>query len=513
MCNFRRIFVVLSGFVALSLAGDGLVSAATLERAIDGVSSKQLREYVEVLANDMFEGRATGSRGGMAAGNYLSQQFRKLELAGAGDQNSYFQAFNGASRNLLAQLPGSDPKLRQQVVLIGAHYDHVGYGTASTSNGPLGHIHNGADDNASGDAALLEVAKAIVALEPRPKRTIVFALWDGEEQGLLGSKHWVAHPTIALNRLVCTINIDMIGRLRGDQLTIYGTRTAPGLRRMIASQNGPSHLLLDFDWEIKPDSDHFTFIEHGIPALMFHTGLHSDYHRPSDDAEKINVEGMQRITRLMVGVVAALADEPGVGGFRPSSRSENAQAKHQLEQPLPPLPSRLGISWDDKNGERPGVKVLQVTPDSPAASAGMQAGDQIVGLDGLPVATAADLIPPVLAASEPVKLSIERAGSEKPINVTVTLRGLPYRLGIAWREDVAEPHSLLVCRVVPGTAADAAGVQVGDRIDQVSGRTFRDGNEFQRLVSEAGETLELVVERDGRQRAVSLAIGRRPGGA
>jgi hypothetical protein len=513
MSTTGRFSIVLRCLFVLALLAHRPASAATLERAIDGVSSKQLREYVEVLANDMFEGREAGSRGGMAAGNYLSQQYRKFELAGAGDQNSYFQAFNGASRNLLGQWPGSDPKLREQVVLLGAHYDHVGYGTSSTSNGPLGYIHNGADDNASGDAALLEVAKAIVQLEPRPKRTIVFALWDGEEHGLLGSKHWVAHPTIALNRVVCSINIDMVGRLRDDRLTIYGTRTSTGLRKLVSSQNGPSNLLLDFDWEIKADSDHYTFIEHSIPALMFHTGLHSDYHRPSDDADKINVAGMQRITRLMVGVVAALANEPSVGGFRPSARAENIQYKRQLEQSLPPLPSRLGITWDDKMGGRPGVKVLAVTPDSPAASAGLQAGDYIVGLEGLPVESAADLIPPVLAASGPVKLSIERTGVQKPLEVLVTLRGLPYRLGIAWREDVAEPSSLLICRVVPGTAADLAGVRVGDRINQVAGRSFRDGNEFQKLVTESGETLELLVERDGRERLLSLPIGRRPRGA
>jgi hypothetical protein len=459
----------------------------------------------------MFEGRETGSRGGMAAGNYLSQQFRRLELAGAGENNGYFQTFNGLSRNLLAQWSGSDPELRNQVVLICAHYDHVGYGTSSTSHGPLGYIHNGADDNASGDAGLLEVAKAIVQLEPRPKRTIVFALWDGEEHGLLGSKHWAAYPTIALNHIVCSLNIDMIGRLRDDRLTIYGTRTSTGLRRIISSQNGPSNLLIDFDWEIKSDSDHYTFIEHGVPALMFHTGLHADYHRPSDDADKINIAGMQRITRLMVGVVAALANAPNVGGFRPTARAEGPQVKRQLEQPLPPLPSRLGITWD-KHGGRPGVKILQVTPDSPAASAGLQANDYIVGLEGSPIVSAADLIPPVLAASEPVRLSVERAGLEKPIDVTVTLRGLPYRLGIAWREDVAEPRSLLVCRVVPGTAADLAGMRVGDRINQVSGRSFRDGAEFQQLVAEAGETLELLVEHDGRERVVSLAIGRLPRG-
>lgn len=507
-----RIALIFSCVFSLMLAGSGGVQAATLESAINSVSSKQLREYVEVLANDMFEGREAGSRGGTAAGNYLSQQFRRLQLAGAGENQGYFQGFNGLSRNILGQWIGSDPKLRQEVVLVGAHYDHVGYGSARTSYGPVGYIHNGADDNASGDAGLLEVAQAIVQLDPRPKRTIVFALWDDEEHGLLGSKHWIAHPTILPSRIVCAINMDMIGRLRNDRLTIYGTRSSIGLRRLISGQNGPSNLLLDFDWEIKPDSDHYTFIEHTIPALMFHTGLHADYHRPSDDVEKINVDGMQRIVRLMIGVVAELADEPVVSGFRPLCRAEGPDRKVQIEQPLPPLPGRLGITWDNA-GQEPGVKVLHVTLDSPAAAAGLQSGDRIVGVDGSPIAKASDLVTAILAASEPIKLSVEHAAAENPVDVSIKLRGPPCRVGIAWREDSAEPRSVLVCRVVPGTPADLAGVRVGDRINEVAGHAFRDSSEFQRLVLQASDSLELLLERNGRQRVVVLTIGGQQPGA
>lgn len=493
---------------ALLLVGPSGLHAATLETAIDAVSSKKLREYVEVLANDMFEGREAGSRGGTAAGNYLSQQFRKLELAGAGDNRGYFQAFNGLSRNILGQWPGSDPALRE-VVLICAHYDHVGYGSDRTSFGPLGFIHNGADDNASGDAGLLEVAQAIVKLEPRPKRTIVFALWDGEEQGLLGSKHWVANPTIPLNQIVCAINLDMIGRLRGNLLTIYGTRTAPGLRRAVSSQNGPSHLLIDFDWTIKPDSDHYTFIEHGIPALMVHTGLHSDYHRPSDDVEKINVEGMQRITQLLVGTVAELANEPSAGRFRSQCRLETPEAKRALEAALPPLPSRLGISWDTEQSQ-PGVTISRVETGSPAETVGLAPAERIVAIDGSPVTEVAELSQPIASAIGSVRLSVVRRGSEKPVEVSVELRGQPYRLGIAWREDSGEPHSLLVCRVVPGSPADTAGLRVGDRINQISGRDFANGMEFQKLATEVGDRLEFTVEHDGAQRGVTVTIPRQP---
>ena len=199
-----------------------------------------------------------------------------MGLAPAGDGGTYFQSFNGASRNILGLVEGSDPQLKQQVILLGAHYDHVGYGRANNSFGPCGYIHNGADDNASGVAGLLEVVDAVKQLPTPPKRSILFALWDGEEQGLLGSRHWVGRPTVALSRVAVAINMDMIGRLQESAaLEVYGTRTAAGLRRLVSEANGEAkRWTIDFDWKLKSDSDHWPFYERRIPILMFHTGLH-----------------------------------------------------------------------------------------------------------------------------------------------------------------------------------------------------------------------------------------------
>ncbi len=151
---------------------------------------------------------------------------RKRDSPAAAEQG-YFQDFDGASRNILGLWEGSDPALKQEVIIVGAHYDHVGYGTPSNSFGPIGRIHNGADDNASGTSGLLEIMEAIVRLEPRPRRTLLFALWDGEEKGLLGSKHWVAQPTLPLERVKLMLNMDMIGRLRDNRLEIGGSRIPP----------------------------------------------------------------------------------------------------------------------------------------------------------------------------------------------------------------------------------------------------------------------------------------------
>ena len=170
------------------------------------------------------------------------------------------------------------------MIVVGAHYDHIGYG-GRLSLGTPGYIHPGADDNASGSSAVLELAKAMTMLSPAPKRSILFAAWDAEEKGLLGSKYWVAHPTVPLDRVVAAMNLDMVGRLRDGHLIVLWLAQ----RLRLAATGEPSEpvagLRLDFSWTIKPNADYYPFFEHDIPVLMFHTGLHDDYHRPSDVAQ------------------------------------------------------------------------------------------------------------------------------------------------------------------------------------------------------------------------------------
>src|SRR5690606_17014020 len=142
-----------------------------------------------------------------------------------------------------------------------------------------------------GTAAILELAEALAGLDVPPRRPILLALWDAEEKGLLGSTHWVTHPTLAGLRPAFLINVDMIGRLRENRLTVYGVRTATGLRYTTSTANMQTDLELLFDWEQRRDSDHLPFFERQVPYLMFHTGLHDDYHRPSDDPERLNLPG------------------------------------------------------------------------------------------------------------------------------------------------------------------------------------------------------------------------------
>jgi hypothetical protein len=405
----------------------------------------------------------------------------------------------------LGWIEGSDPALKNEYILVGAHYDHVGYGTSQNSYGPTGYIHNGADDNASGAAALLEIAEGIVTSGLKPKRSILFVLWDAEEKGLLGSKHWASSPTLPLNQIRLVINTDMLGRMQKNRLEVGGTRTGVGLRRLISSQNEGTDFWVDFPWELQDNSDHWPFYERRIPVLMVHTGLHDDYHRPSDDAEKLNVTGLHQATQFLVRLVMTAADADTLPKFR-SPGGETDDRKLEVERPAAPLPGRLGVRWDEGAAAGSGVKVAAVTPGGAALKAGLRAGDRILTWDGQAVADGNQLRALVLAAERPVQIGIERDGQAQPQPLTVTLDGKPVRVGIAWRSDEAEPGTVLLNRVVPGSPADRAGLRVRDRIYQIGGANFTNEQDFLARLQAAAGPLELVYERAGRLGTATLEL-------
>lgn len=490
--------------VGLFAAGAAAAQAVENAAARGSISAAELRRHVEVLADDTFEGREAGSRGGRAAGHYLGREFQKYRLAGGAAPRSYYQPFSGQYQNILALLEGSDPRLKRELVIVGAHYDHVGYGNEQNSYGPTGYIHNGADDNASGVAVLLELAEAFSQLEPRPKRSILFALWDGEEKGLLGSEDWVTQPTWPIAQVRAALNLDMVGRLRGDQMEIYGARTGVGLRRLVSMNNAATNLQFDFSWTMREDSDHYSFYKRSVPVLMFHTGLHGDYHRPSDDLEKVNVAGMQRVAQMLFGVIGELANEPRLGGFRAASRGESSGTREILERPLPPLAGRLGVTWQ-RDANRAGLRVLSVTPRSAAARAGLRPGDRITRFDDRELSDGAALRDLVFAATQPATLTLERPGIAEPLALRVAFTGRPIRIGVSWSVDAAEPGAVMVTRVVPGSPAARAGLRFQDRIYQVAGESFASELEFRRLLSSANTSpIELLVERHGRVSTVAI---------
>ncbi|MGD9724146.1 MAG: M20/M25/M40 family metallo-hydrolase [Pirellulales bacterium] len=480
--------------------------AAARAAAANAITAADTKRHVDALADDTFEGREAGSRGNRAAAGYIIEHCKKLGIPGGGPKGSYFQPF-GNYRNLLALAEGSDPELKKQVVVISAHYDHVGYGTNRNSYGPIGRIHNGADDNASGVAGLMEVMDAVAQLPERPKRSILFAFWDGEEKGLLGSQHWVEHPTVELSRVPIMLNVDMIGRLRNGKVEVFGIRTSPGLRRLLSQLNDSELLQMDFDWDIRADSDHHPFFARNVPFLMLHTGKHSEYHRPSDDAELINNDGLSDVSRLMFHVLVELADAPQLGPFRAASRGESRNLQRSRERPWALPPGRLGVRWDDELAKKSGqIVVTAVTPGSAAALAGVRAGDRFVKFAGQDVNGGDAFRLAVLAAESPAQAVLERAGSETPIDVKIELVGKPARLGIAWRTDDAEPATVIVSRVIPGSAGDLAGVRVGDRIYRIGGQEFADAEAFRQIAVDARGILPLEIERAGRVQTVEVKL-------
>lgn len=482
----------------------GAAEAMARAAALNSITAEESKVMVATLADDTFEGREAGSRGGRAAGIFIVDRLKKMGLRGGGKDGSFYQNSPGTS-NILALLEGSDAELKSQVILIGAHYDHVGYGTPRNSYGPVGYIHNGADDNASGVAGLLEIAQAVTSLPEPPKRTILFAFWDGEEKGLIGSQYWASNPTIALSKVALAINMDMIGRLR-SKLDVYGTRTSWGLRQLVSHQNDAAQVPLNFTWEMKPDSDHHSFYSRDIPVLMFHSGMHEDYHRPSDDTEKINYEGMKQVSQLLFGVLVELADTPKLPGFRRQARQETKYDQQNIERALSPPRGRLGLKISGKQADAGQVVVSNVVHDSPADKAGIRAGDRFLTFAGQEVTDPAEFLVSVWSATSPADATLERAGETEPVPVIIELTGKPIRLGISWRTDEAEPGNVIVNRLTPGSASDRAGLRINDRIDRINDQTFKSSDEFRKLASEAKGPIVLRVESGGKVRTVEVAV-------
>jgi hypothetical protein len=478
--------------------------------ARESITAGDLGVNVNRLADDALEGREAGRRGGLAAGALVAQEFATLHLRGGASDGGYFQPFSPNFRNVLAVLAGSDPQLKDQVLVIGAHYDHVGYGTNRDSRGPIGFIHNGADDNASGTSGMLQLAKAFTLLEPPPKRSILLIAFDAEEKGLLGSKHFVAHPTIPLDHLVAMLNMDMIGRLRDEHVEVYGVRSGSGWRRLLSEQNEGSALTLDFRWTLTGEADHFSFFEHGVPVLMLHTGLHNDYHSPRDKANLINTQGMSEVVRLMFAVAYELAQCPSPPPLRRIANRETEEVRRSQLAAVPNLGERLGVSWTEDHAATTGVQLTQVFPASPADKAKLQLGDRIVQFDGRAIRCSNDLIGAVRAAESPAVAVVQRPESAEPLEIKIDLAGEPLRLGIVWRVDEAEPGTVILTYVVPGSPAADAGLRCGDRIYRIGGREFADDTEFGQMARAAAEPMELTVERDGQIHTVELHLSRQP---
>lgn len=314
------------------------------------------------------------------------------------------------ARNVVGLLPGRDPGLCDEFVVVGAHHDHVGRGWFGSAAGPAGQgqIHPGADDNASGTAALLEIADALAADPPR--RSVLFLSFSGEEIGLLGSAHYVAHPLRPLAATVAMVNLDMVGRYEAQRtLNVGGVGTAPGLQGLVEQKNQAHGLALSFDPQGTAPSDSTSFFRKGIPVLFFFTGLHPEYHTPRDTADLVHAADGARVTSLALDVVRALADEDRRRPF------------------TPPPPARrravLGIV-PAGGGDAGGVVVAEAAEGGPAAAAGLRAGDVLTAIGKNLVKDVRD-VPRALASLKPgekVLVKFLRDGEERSVEVTLSGR-------------------------------------------------------------------------------------------
>lgn len=275
------------------------------------------------------------------------------------------------TENVVGYLEGADPLLKKEFVVIGAHYDHLGYGgEGSGSLKPdTTAIHNGADDNASGTAGVLELAQAFSARQKDLKRSLLFLAFSGEELGLLGSAYYVKHPVVPLEQTVAMINMDMIGRMRDRKLIVYGIGTSPGFEALVQKYNNG-----EFDLKLNKDgfgpSDHSSFYGAKIPVFHFFTDLHEDYHRPSDDTERIRSDEMQQVVRLIDTIALDLAGEP-------------TRPEYMMVEPPRQMGEGRGFrtyvgTIPDYSEQANGMRLSGVREGSPAAKAGLQAGDVMI---------------------------------------------------------------------------------------------------------------------------------------
>ncbi|MEX0792024.1 MAG: M20/M25/M40 family metallo-hydrolase [Pirellulaceae bacterium] len=474
----------------------------SLSALVEKLSEERIKRHIDVLADDSFEGREAGSRGGRASGNYIEQLLAKSPLQPAGEQGTFFQEFRSGYRNILGILPGSEDPAAGPIVVLSAHYDHVGYGNVNNSFGPIGRIHNGADDNASGTAALLEIIEVLSQTGWRPRQTILFAFWDAEEKGLLGSKHWLEQPTLDIKRIGLCVNADMVGHLRNRRVEIYGTRTQQDLRQWVARANEGSDLQLDFLWEMKENSDHHPFFEKSIPALMIHTGLHDDYHRPGDDPHLINFPGTLTVTELLLSLTASASTGELRRSFRNRSRQELSLDRNRFEIPDKTPRSRLGIRLERMALPEGGIRVSGVAPDSPADRAGLKVGHVVTHFAGLPIERVEPFLAQVQAAPREVEITVapkvgdDEAAGPRVVQVTLDLEPLP--LGIGWKTDEAEPGSVVLDRVTPGSLAAMSGLVPLDRVYEVGGVVITNSDHFREMVTRFDAPIELLVERSGR---------------
>jgi len=357
----------------------GCDSSFNHEKAIES-----LKQDIEYLASDELEGREAGTEGAVKAAEYIAKRFEEIGLEPAGSEG-YFQEFNFSpkknphavavddsvkitARNVVGYIDNDAAK----TVVLGAHFDHLGYGDENSLFKGDPSVHNGADDNASGVAALLLLARELKGRNQH--NNYLFIAFSGEEKGLFGSNYYSKNATIELDQVNYMLNMDMVGRLNEENaLAINGTGTSPSWNEIINDISIDSLKLITSESGIGP-SDHTSFYLKDIPVLHFFTGQHEDYHRPSDDFDKINYEGLYVVTAYIDSLISKLDTSEKLAFTKTKDESSDT----------PRFTVTLGVV-PDYMFDGKGMRIDGVSEDKPAQRAGLIAGDVVVKLGDIEV--------------------------------------------------------------------------------------------------------------------------------
>lgn len=387
------------------------------------ISEKNIRKHVTFLASDKLKGRGTGTPQELKAAAYIAKQFKKIGLTPKGDNGTYYHKFGfKKSADPHGNVDEKAPQVYSQnvagyidngaanTIIIGGHYDHLGlgYDHNSLDANPEGKIHNGADDNASGTSGVIELANYFNNNGIKEAHNFLFLCFSGEELGLIGSKKFTEYPTIDLKKVSFMVNMDMIGRLNAEKrLVVGGVGTAPDFVPLFKDLKTDLGVKLD-SAGIGP-SDHTSFYLKDIPVLFFFTGQHSDYHKPSDDTPLVNFAGEKQVLELAVKAIQVLDKQPKL----------KFQQTKANEEDTPRFKVTLGI-MPDYTFEGEGVRADGVTDGKPAALAGIQKGDIIIGLGDMDVKTMKDYMKALAAhkKGDNVKVKVKRGDAVKTLDAT-----------------------------------------------------------------------------------------------
>ncbi len=404
-------------FTTLLVCGTILLHASVID-------SNLIRKHITYLASDKLKGRAPGTSGELKAAEYIADYFRQCKLNPKGE-NGFFQPFTyrqshnphdtvqseGVSytgKNVIGYLDNG----KENTIVIGAHYDHLGTDgrCSSLEKKAKGKSHNGADDNASGTAGVLELANYYSANNITEEVNFLFICFSAEEAGLIGSKYFTNHPTVALDKIQCMVNMDMIGRLVDStkKLLVYGVGTSDiFVSRLNDMNQGRFQLILD-SAGIGP-SDQTSFYLKKIPVLHFFTGQHSDYHKSSDDIEKINFTGEVHVLEFIKDLVTNFAQQPKLR-FYETRTNETAKTSFKVTFGIMP----------DYGFQGKGLRIDAVNKDKPAERAGLKDGDVVTGINELVITNIYDYMGALgkFQKGQTVKVSFLR--NNKPMSLDLT---------------------------------------------------------------------------------------------